>query len=133
MGLEDRRDFVMASLRSRQPRTLLNEDNAWRAIAAAIEKAGRPGRMKREHKRWADVLIYDLGLIYAHQTGTLPGFTNSETETRFERFACAAMADSGIRLTRNLVKAAIRRLAPKENEAFTRALAELRAADVAAE
>jgi hypothetical protein len=133
MGLEDRKDFILASLKSGQPRGILNEDNAWRAILAAMAAAGEPGSMKREHKRWADALIYDLGLLYAHQTGSLPGFTNSENETRFERFACAVMADSGVKLTRNLVKAAIRRLAPRENPAFTRALAELRAAGVAAE
>ena len=133
MVLEDRKEFVMASLKSGQPRGLLNEDDAWRAIMAAVAAAGNPGQMKREHKRWADRLIYDLGLLYAHQTGMLPGFTNSENETRFERFACAVMADSGIKLSRNLVKAAIRRLAPKENPIFTRALAELRAANVAAE
>jgi hypothetical protein len=132
MGLEDRKDFIMASLRSRQPRALLNEGEAWRGIVAAVDAAGDPGGRKREHKRWADRLIYDLGLLYAHQTGTLPGFTNSENETRFERFAYAVMANSGIRLTRNLVKAAIRRLAPKENPDFARALAELRAAGVAA-
>ena len=133
MGLEDRKDFIMASLRSGQPRGLLNEDQAWRAIVTAVGAAGRPGSMKREHKSWADGLIYDLGLNYAHQTGMLPGFTNSENETRFERLAYAVMADSGIRLSRNLIKAAIRRLAPRENPAFTRALAELRAASVAAE
>jgi len=133
MGLEDRRDFIMASLKSGQPRALLDEASAWRAIVAAVAAAGSPGHKKREHKSWADRLIYDLGLIYAHQTGALPGYTNSETETRFERFACAVMAGSGIRLTRNLVKAAIRRLAPKENSRFARTLAELRAASIAAE
>lgn len=133
MGLEDRKGFIMASLRNGQPRALLNAEDAWRAILAAVEAAGPPGNLKREHKRWADALIYALGLIYAHQTGNLPGFTNSETETRFERFASAVMAGSGIRLTRNLVKTAIRRLAPKENTAFAHALAQLRAANVAAE
>jgi len=123
MGLEERKAFVMASLRGGQPRGLLSEADAWPAIVAAVKEAGNPGIRKREHKRWADALIYDLGLIYARQTGSLPGFTNSENETRFERFACAVMADCGIRLTRNLVKAAIRRLAPKQNPAFTRILA----------
>ena len=133
MGLEDRKGFIMGSLRSGQPRALLNEEDAWRAIQAAVEAAGPPGYKKREHKSWADALIYNLGLIYAHQTGSLPGFTNGETETRFERFACAVMADSGIRLSRNLVKTAIRRLAPKDNPAFAQALAQLRATNVAAE
>ena len=133
MGLEDRKAFIMAILRSGQPRGLLNEGEAWAAITAAVKAAGPPGLRKREHKRWADALIHDLGLIYARQTGTLPGYTNSENETRFERFACAVMADCGIRLTRNLIKAAIRRLAPKQNPAFAQALAGLGAAHVAAE
>lgn len=72
----------------------------------------------KDQKERLDRYIYGLGLIYAHQTGSMPAFTNGETETRFERFVNAVPGPLGLRLTRNLVKAAIRRIDARRNPQF---------------
>jgi hypothetical protein len=63
-----------------------------------------------------------LALIYSHQTGLLPAFSNCDNETRFERFVFALPAPPRLQLTRNRLKAAIRRLNLKRNPDFARDL-----------
>ena len=66
--------------------------------------------------------VYLLALIYSHQTGLLPAFSNCDNETRFERFVFALPAPPRLQLTRNRLKAAIRRLNLKKNPNFARDL-----------
>ena len=84
-----------------------------------------------ERKLRIDRYIYQLGLLYASQTGAMPAFTNGESETRFERFVHAVPAPPDLRLTRHLVKAAIRRLDAKRNSQFARDLENLNARSAA--
>ena len=52
----------------------------------------------------------------------MPGFTNSESETRFERFAHSIPVPAELKLTRNFLKACIRRVDAKRNPQFARDL-----------
>jgi hypothetical protein len=68
--------------------------------------------------------INDLALIYVRHTSLLPGYTNSEEYTRFERFAGAILLPMPVKATRNLIKAAIRQLNARKNTALLRVLSE---------
>ncbi len=120
MGLEKHRDEILKALRGRT--ALRNEDAAWHAIVCAVsvvtDGAGQDGDRKARIERY----VYELCLIYAHQTGAMPGFTNSESETRFERFAHAIPVPAELKLTRNFLKACIRRVDAKRNPQFARDL-----------
>jgi hypothetical protein len=83
--------------------TLLNE------VEAAILTVKQPGLSKRDQKRWADDCVRVLAYIYEHNTGRRVGFTNGEAETRFERFVRLVVVDEDREISRNLIKAAIRR------------------------
>jgi hypothetical protein len=104
---------------------LRDEAAAWHAIESLVANAGADDQADRDQKERLDGYIYRLGLIYAHQTGSMPAFTNSETETRFERFANAVPSPLGLKLTRNLVKAAIRRIDARRNPQFANDLANM--------
>ena len=131
MSLHNRKAFILASFRGARG-ALQNEGEVWRSIESAVAAIRPHDERKRDQKRWADEMVKSLGLIYADQTGLLPGFTNSENETRFERFARAVMAGDGEVLSRNLIKAAIRRLNAKANLEFLHALDQMRS-NIAAE
>jgi hypothetical protein len=99
---------------------LRDEPQAYAQIGDALQCAETT---ECEHQRndledW----VYTLALIYAHQTGLLPAFSNCENETRFERFVHALPAPSRLRLTSNRLKGAIRRLNLKNNPEFARDL-----------
>jgi hypothetical protein len=126
MSLHDHKAFILASFRGARG-AVQNESEIWRSIEAAVAAIRPHDQRKRDQKRWADEMVKSLGLVYADQTGSLPGFTNSENETRFERFARAVMAADGEILSRNLIKAAIRRLNAKANPEFRHALDQMRA------
>lgn len=120
MTMDDHKETILAALRSVCRAALRDENRAWRDIAAASDRLADPNGSDRKAR--LDRYIYDLGLIYAHQTGAMPGFTNSESETRFERFVAAIPMDAEWKVTRNLIKACIRRIDAKRNPQFARDL-----------
>jgi hypothetical protein len=123
MGLGKNQEQVLAVLRSACHGPLRNESGVLDALASILSEsailAGEDRKLKTDH------FIYQLGLLYAHQTGAMPAFTNGESETRFERFVHAVPAPADLRLTRHMVKAAIRRLDAKRNPQFARDLENL--------
>ena len=131
MGLGDYRNTVLAALRAGCRTALRDEAAAWRAIQALVTDSAAADQANKDQKERLDRYIYDLGLIYAHQTGSMPAFTNGETETRFERFVNAVPGPLGLRLTRNLVKAAIRRIDARRNPQFAQDLECLNGQDAA--
>ncbi len=78
MILGDHKDEILAALRAARHAPLRDEDAAWRDIVKAVERLADPDGPERKAR--LDRYIYDLGLIYAHQTGAMPGFTNSEAK-----------------------------------------------------
>ena len=128
MDLDKHRDEILKALRGRAE--LRDEAAAWRAIERAVLAVadGQDGDRKARIEQY----VYELCLIYAHQTGAMPGFTNSESETRFERFAHSIPVPAELKLTRNYLKACIRRVDAKRNPQFARDL-ETRGGQSAAE
>jgi hypothetical protein len=124
MDLDKHRDEILKALRMGKRDELRDEGAAWRAIERAVsgilDGAGRGADRKARIERY----VYELCLIYAHQTGAMPGFTNSESETRFERFANSIPVPAELKLTRNYLKACIRRVDAKRNPQFARDLEE---------
>jgi len=116
MALEQHKALILEQLRT--GKSVLDEARAWDEIVTAAHAIKPPAERKADQKRWADEHVFSLGLIYARHTGTLPGFTNCQAETRFERFVRAVMQDVPIPISRNLIKAAIRRLDAKRNPEF---------------
>jgi hypothetical protein len=131
MGLGKHREQILAALRGACRASLRDEEAAWRAIEKAVALAIVPNRDGADRKARLDEYIYQLSLIYAHQTGAMPGFTNSESETHFERFAFAIPVPAELKITRNLIKAAIRRLDAKHNLRFGNDLKAMRGEDAA--
>lgn len=125
MGLNHHKAVIMATLRASCRVGLRDEDAAWRAIESIVARAADPNHLDKEQKERLDQYVYALSLLYTHQTCAMPGFTNGENETRFERFIHAIPAPAGLRVTRNLVKAAIRRLDAKRNQQFARDLKDM--------
>ncbi|MBN9544596.1 MAG: hypothetical protein J0I19_03925 [Alphaproteobacteria bacterium] len=118
MDLDKHRDEILKALRGRTE--LRDESAAWRTIERAVLAVadGQDGDRKARIEQY----VYELCLIYAHQTGAMPGFTNSESETRFERFAHSIPVPADLKLTRNYLKACIRRVDAKRNPQFARDL-----------
>jgi hypothetical protein len=65
-----------------------------------------------------ETLVYSLALIYADQTGSLPGFSNSDNETRFERFAVSVAKRVVPTATRSQLKYAIKKIDAKHSAQF---------------
>jgi hypothetical protein len=118
MSLDQRRNYILARLRSACPSSKLDESHAWLSIQSTFAALGLRPRTKRDQKHWADQYVFQLGIIYVYHTGAFPGFTNGDAETRFERFARAVMVDEGFEISQNLVKSAIRRLNARRNSRF---------------
>jgi hypothetical protein len=117
MALDDRKALILELLKN--GRRTIDEAEAWAAITQVAAAVQRPSERKIDQKRWADECVFRLGLLYAYYTNTLPGFTNCEVETKFERFVRAVIVeDVPIHVSRNLIKAAIRRLDVKHNPQF---------------
>jgi hypothetical protein len=126
MDLGKHREKILAALRGMRRAPLRDEDAAWGAIEKAVARVIAPNSGDADRKARLDEYIYQLGLIYAHHTGAMPGFTNSESETRFERFAYAIPIPAELKVTRNLIKARIRRLDVKRNPRFANDLKAMR-------
>lgn len=107
-------------LRAAARSPLRDEQQAHAQISGAVQsaKSGDWEEPKSDLQHW----IYLLALIYSHQTGLLPAFSNCDNETRFERFVFALPAPPRLQLTRNRLKAVIRRLNLKRNPDFARDL-----------
>jgi len=129
MGLDHQKAVILQELRIGR-RRVIDEAEAWEAILAVAGSIRRPSERKADQRRWADECVFNLGLVFTHYTETLPGFTNCQAETRFERFARAVMVEvAPIHVSRNLIKAAIRRLNAKNNPQFMNQLSGGRAAE----
>ena len=113
MDLGRYRNEIIQSLRAKLRQPLRDEDAAWAAIEAKANSfAQGPGRLL------FDDLVYSLALIYADQTGLLPGFSNSDNETLFERFAYCVIKYVAPMTTQNQLKYAIRKIDPKHSAQF---------------
>ena len=114
------RNNAVGILRAATRLPLRDEDKAHAQISDAMQIA----TVVECHQARSDLedWVYTLALIYTHQTGLLPAFSNCENETRFERFVFALPAPSRLQLTRNRLKAAVRRLNLKSNLDFSRDL-----------
>jgi hypothetical protein len=109
-------DMLRAAARS----PLRDEQQALAQISDAVQSA-KSAEWEEPNSDLQD-WVYLLALIYSHQTRLLPAFSNCENETRFERFVFALPAPPRLQLTRNRLKAAIRRLNLKSNCDFARDL-----------
>jgi hypothetical protein len=92
----------------------IDGDALLREVEVVIEGVPKPGRGKQDQKRWADDNVRLLASIYRRYTAREIGFTNCEAETRFERFVRLVIVTEGQKVSRNLVKAAIRRFNQSE-------------------
>ena len=127
MSLDSRKALILACLQNGRRYLPIDEDEVWAAIQNVAGSIKAPTERKRDQRRWADEYVFPLGLIFARYTDTLPGFTNCQNETRFERFARAVMLeDVPIHVSRNLIKSAIRRLDAKRNAQFMDQLQRMR-------
>jgi hypothetical protein len=117
MSVADKRTEILNVLRSVSSRPMQNENAVWRDIEVVMARqsfAHCPWNPKKE----IDACVYALALVYTHATGIMPAFTNCESPTRFERFLLSIPMPPEFRITRNRIKAAIRRLDAKRNPAF---------------
>ena len=112
--------IALEALRSATRSPLRDEHLAHAQINDALQYAGTPEcEQPGSH---LEAWIYTLALIYTHQTGLLPAFSNCENETRFERFVLALPTPPRLQLTRNRLKSIIRRLDLKNNLGFVQDL-----------
>ena len=119
MQLSSKRTEILSALRQASRRPLHDEDAIWREIEAVMEAAAKE-RCGWNPKAEIDKCIHALALIYACSTGARPAFTNCESGTRFEHFVRAIPMPAQFRITRNRIKASIRRIVPPRDTGFTR-------------
>jgi hypothetical protein len=106
MALSNHKEIILATLHAASRSELLDEDAAWRDIEQTVADAASDDG---DEKGRIDRYIRALSRIYADQIGT-PEFFEGTATTRFERFVHAIPAPVGVTITRDLVKASIRRL-----------------------
>jgi len=121
MSLDDKRDEILSLLRHASRRHSLDENAVWRDIAAIIAHSGSE-QCSWNPKKEIDDCVYALALVYAYHAGAMPAFTNGESPTLFESFLQAIPMPAEFRITRNRIKASIRRLDAKRNPGFARDL-----------
>jgi hypothetical protein len=119
MPLSDKRTEILSALRAASRHPLGDKTAIWREIEIVMERA------QLEECGWnpkteIDRCIHALALIYAHHTGARPAFTNCDAGTRFERFILVIPMPVQFRITRNRIKASIRRIDAPRNPAFAR-------------
>jgi hypothetical protein len=107
MALSNHKEIILATLHAASHAELLDEDTAWREIEQTVAEAIADD--DSEQRSRIDRYIRALSRIYANQIGTPQCFDGSPI-TRFERFVHAIPPPDGLTITRDLVKAAIRRL-----------------------
>ena len=130
MSLADKKNEILSLLRHASRRPLLDENAVWRDIEAIIAHSGSE-QCSWNPKKEIDDCVYALALVYAYHAGAMPAFTNSERPTLFEGFVQAIPMPAGFRITRNRIKASIRRLDAKRNPIFARDLQSMGAAHAA--
>ena len=106
MALSNHKEIILATLHAASRSELLDEDAAWREIEQIVANAADDDG---DEKSRIDRYIEALSRIYADQIG-MPEFFEGTATTRFERFVHAIPAPLGVTITRDLVKASIRRL-----------------------
>jgi hypothetical protein len=110
MNLDLHKEEILTPLRSKALK-LRNEDAAWTAVKdLAARQLAEPMELQ--------ALTYALALVYARHTGAIPGYTNADTETVFEKFAGAFLRPVMPRATQNQVRAAKKKIDPKRNAQF---------------
>jgi hypothetical protein len=119
MPLSDNKTEILSALRSASRLPLGDETAIWRDIETVMARA-RLEKCGWNPKTEIDRCIYALALIYAQRTGARPAFTNCDSGTRFERFLLAIPMPDQFRITRNRIKASIRRMDAPRNPAFAR-------------
>ena len=107
MALNNHKEIILATLHAASHAELLDEDAAWQAIEHTVVEASEED--DGDQRRRLDRYISALSRIYVDQIGT-PQFFDGTSSTRFERFVHAIPAPAGMTITRDLVKASIRRL-----------------------
>ena len=117
MPLSDKRMEILSALRSASRQPLGDEAAIWREIEIVMERAWQE-KCGWNPKAEIDKCIYALALIYVRCTGARPAFTNCDSGTRFERFVLAIPMPAQFRITRNRIKASIRRIDAPRNPAF---------------
>jgi hypothetical protein len=121
MSLSDKRTEILFALRSASRQPLGDETAIWREIETVMERA-RLEQCGWNPKAEIDKCIHALALVYARHTGARPAFTNCDSGTRFERFILAIPMPVQFRITRNRIKASIRRIDAPRNPAFAQGL-----------
>jgi hypothetical protein len=114
MSLTRSRAAVLAQLHAASRSRLLTDAAAWHAIEAAWLAQSDDGSLED--------YVYRLGLVYSLHTGSMPGYSNGENETHFERFVMSIPPPPGIKVTRNGIKTSTRKL--KRDTRFLQALNE---------
>jgi len=107
MHLSNHKEIILATLHAASHAELLDEDAAWRDIERTVTVAGADHEGDERYR--IDRYVMALSRIYADQVG-MPQRFDASPITRFERFVHAIPAPDGLIITRDLVKAAIRRL-----------------------
>jgi len=106
MALTNHKEIILATLHAASRSELLDENAAWQDIEQIVADASDDDGDERARM---DRYITALSHLYAEQIGT-PEFFDGTSTTRFERFVHAIPAPAGLTITRDLVKASIRRL-----------------------
>lgn len=107
MQLSNHKEIILATLHAASHAELQDEDAAWREIEQTVARAAT--EEDADQKSRMDRYIRALSRIYENQVG-MPQCFDGGSVTRFERFVHAIPAPDGLNITRDLVKAAIRRL-----------------------
>ena len=119
--LVDHKNALLEALRGRNQKLDLRDPVvAWEALVAVV--ASYDYRSKKRFERF----IYCLALIYTDQTGLMPGYTNSDNETRFEHFACTVLEVVSPETTRSKLRTAVRRIDAKNNRVFAEDIEQFR-------
>ena len=105
MALNNHKEIILATLHAASHAELRDEEAAWAAIERTVADAMADDDSDQRYR--IDRYVMALSRIYADQVGMPQRF---DTVTRFERFVHAIPAPDGLTITRDLVKAAIRRL-----------------------
>jgi hypothetical protein len=112
---------ILSVLNAASAKLSVDEACAWRDIEFVLSKDWSD-QCGWNPKRQIDDCVYALALVFSYHTGIMPAFTNCESATWFEKFLLCIPMPAAFRITRNRIKAAIRRLDAKRNPSFARDL-----------
>ena len=107
MALNNHKEIILATLHAASHAELRDEEAAWQAIERTVADAIADDDGDQRYR--IDRYVMALSRIYASQIG-MPQIFDGSPVTRFERFVHAIPAPAGLNVSRDLVKAAIRRL-----------------------